>query len=177
VRPVSLFIPSIDYYQQVWMRNHLKSLANVRGVSVCVSVFPGWQFIWPSGHQNVTRARQTNSWPLLLLLFGCTRAQRQSSNMPSRDFHLKEKYRETQRERERIIWCVGLLGSSKSSQVVSLGFLPSLDFYPPFGCPPSPGWIIDMTKLALLLWLFGVCRLQWHSLSVCTHKSIFSECN
>jgi hypothetical protein len=177
VRPVSLFIPSIDYYQQVWMRNHLKSLANVRGVSVCVSVFPGWQFIWPSGHQNVTRARQTNSWPLLLLLFGCTRAQRQSSNMPSRDFHLKEKYRETQRERENYLVC----GAPRLLQVQPscVTGLPSLSrLLPPLvGVPPSPGWIIDMTKLALLLWLFGVCRLQWHSLSVCTHKSIFSECN
>ncbi len=69
---------------------------------VCVSVFPAGN-LWSPGHQNVymwhAHAKQ-NSWPLLLLLFGCTRAQRQSSNMTSRDFHLTEKYRETQTERE-----------------------------------------------------------------------------
>jgi hypothetical protein len=153
------------------MRNHLKSLANVRGVSVCVSVFPGWQFIWPSGHQNVTRARQTNSWPLLLLLFGCTRAQRQSSNMPSRDFHLKEKYRETQRERENYLVC----GAPRLLQVQPscVTGLPSLSrLLPPFWVSPLTrmnNWYDQAGAAAVIVWGLQIAM----TLALCVYTQVY----
>jgi hypothetical protein len=76
---VSLFIPSIDYYQQVWMRNHLKSLANVRGVSVCVSVFPGWQFmtVWAPECDTRTPNKQLAAAAAVVWLHPCTAAVQQ----------------------------------------------------------------------------------------------------
>jgi hypothetical protein len=158
------------------MRNHLKSLANVRGVCVCISWLAiydrlGTRMCTCDTHTpNKTAGRRCRRCCCLVAPVHSG----SPATCPAGIFIWKKNIGK-HRERERELF--GVWGSSKSSQVVSLGFLPSLDFYPPFGCPPSPGWIIDMTKLALLLWLFGVCRLQWHSLSVCTHKSIFSECN
>jgi hypothetical protein len=159
------------------MRNHLKSLANVRGVCVCISWLAiydrlGTRMCTCDTHTpNKTAGRRCRRCCCLVAPVHSG----SPATCPAGIFIWKKNIGK-HRERERIIWCVGLLQVQPSC----VTGLPSLSrLLPPLvGVPPSPGWIIDMTKLALLLlWLFGVCRLQWHSLSVCTHKSIYSQCN
>lgn len=165
VRPVSLFIPLIDYYQQVVMRNHLKSLANVRGVSVCLYILLAIydRLATRMSTCDTRTPNKTAGRRRCCCCCCCLVAPVHSGSpatWPAEIFIWKKNIgKHTDREKKRIIWCVGLLQVQPSCVT---------------GCPPSPGWIIDMTKLALLLlWLFGVCRLQWHSLSVCVHTSLY----
>ena len=82
----------------------------------------------------------------------------------------REKKKRVTEKRERREWIlVGLHELSSRNwwgRRLSLTILAPLPVCMSLPCrPPSPRWIIDMTKLAL--WLFGVCRLQWHS-TLCT---------
>ena len=113
---------------------------------------------------------QNNSWLLLLGVVFTHPAHRLSNkNMTSREsFERKEKKKKRVTEkRERREWIlVGLHELSSRSwwgRRISLTILATLPVCMSLLCrPPSPRRIIDMTKLAL--WLFGVCRLQWHSM-------------
>lgn len=119
---------------------------------------------------------QNNSWLLLLGVVFTHPAQRLSNkNMTSRESFerkgkKKEKKKRVTEKRERREWIlVGLHELSSRNwwgRRLSLTILAPLLVCMSLPCrPPSPRWIIDMTKLAL--WLFGVCRLQWHS-TLCT---------